>query len=349
MPKTTQKPVVKELQPLDVEILKNLYNYRALSTGQVSEFHGMSMPYTYRKLNILRNTGYIRSEPIRGYIRGQSRQGNYHRISEAGIACLRKQGYPAERRADDLRVRRFHLPFVLTTNNILIKLEQAGWTVQDSRDVKKQYRLNRSTNVQGRVTTPDGMAFVIYTFLHSTSAKNLQKIIREMEQHRFFDTYAFFTKGQESFSQVVDRLMDSRVITECKSLKVFPQTFGINYLLAFRANEEQVIRELAYRGILHVPASETDNTARGHPDGLSQIVRYQGEEMYFLNLLDTDLIKIKHILQYRKDRYERNGRKVLVLTHPGLRPKHESLLQHVHHVHFLEVGGEILEPVLRNK
>ncbi|MFC2950028.1 hypothetical protein [Virgibacillus sediminis] len=170
-----------------------------------------------------------------------------------------------------------------------------------------------------------------------------------MEQHRFFDTYAFFTKGQESFSQVVNRLMDSRVITECKSLKVFPQTFGINYLLAFQASEEQVVRELAYRRILHVPANETGNTIRGHPEGLSQIVQHEGEEMYFVNLLDTDLVKIKHILQYRKDRYELNGRKVLVLTHPGLRPEHERLLQHVHHVHFLEVGGEILDTALRNQ
>ncbi|GAB3051310.1 replication-relaxation family protein [Virgibacillus ainsalahensis] len=359
MAKTIKKQMIKRLQPLDISILKNLYHYRALSTEQISEFHDMSMGYTYRKLNILRNTGYIRSKPIRGYIKGQSRQGNYHRISESGIACLRKQGYPLERKADDLRVRRFHLPFLLSTNNILVKLEQAGWTVQDSRDVKKQFNLNRSNNVQGMITSPTGIVFAIYTFLHSTSAKNLEKIIREIDQHRsdvitesgqrYFDAYAFFAKGKESFNQVVNRLMDSRAIRECHSLKIFPQTFGINYLLAFQGDEQQLMKALEnqYHNVLSFhPSFKTRIKSRGHPDGLSQIVQYRGEEMYFVNLLDTDVVKITNILQYRKDRYERIGRKVLVLTHPGLRHKHAELLQHVHHAEFLEVGATFMEQAL---
>ncbi|QKY69422.1 replication-relaxation family protein [Lentibacillus sp. CBA3610] len=348
----TKKQVIKRLQPLDVQILKHLYDYRALSTEQICEFHDMTMPYTYRKLNLLRNTGYIKSEPIRGYIKSQSRQGNYHRISETGIACLRKQGYPVERRADDLRVRRFHLPFVLSTNNILVKLEQAGWTVQDSRDVKRQYNLNRSSNVQGIITSPEGPAFTIYTFMHSTSAKNLAKIIREMDQHqsdvttkngqRHFDAYAFFARGQDSYDQVVNRLMDSRVIRECESLKIFPQTFGIDYLLTFGASETALEKELASQLNLRFLPEHTNSENRRHPDGFDQIVQYQGEDMYFINLLDTDVVKIKHILQYRKDRYERDGRKVLILTHPGLRPKHEELLEHVHHVEFLDVSTDFM-------
>ncbi|ALX47715.1 replication-relaxation family protein [Lentibacillus amyloliquefaciens] len=360
MPKT-KKQVIKRLQPLDIQILKYLYDYRALSTEQISEFHDMTMPYTYRKLNILRNTGYIKSEPIRGYIKSQSRQGNYHRISETGIACLRKQGYPVERRADDLRVRRFHLPFVLSTNNILVKLEQVGWTVQDSRDVKRQHNLNRSSNVQGIITSPAGPAFTIYTFMHSTSAKNLEKIIREIDQHRsdvtiqtgqrHFDAYAFFARGQESYDQVVNRLLDSRAIRECESLKVFPQTFGIEYLSTFLASETELQKELEnqYQNNLSFMPDNTEFKGVGHPDGLNQIVQYQDEEMYFINLLDTDLVKIKHIMQYRKDRYERNGRKVLVLTHPGLRPKHEELLQHVHHVDFLDVSTDFMNKGLLPK
>jgi|GEM_PF-3244815 len=360
MPKT-KKQVIKRLQPLDIQILKHLYDYRALSTEQISKFHDMTMPYTYRKLNILRNTGYIKSEPIRGYIKSQSRQGNYHRISETGIACLRKQGYPVERRADDLRVRRFHLPFVLSTNNILVKLEQAGWTVQDSRNVKRQYNLNRSSNVQGIITSPAGPAFTIYTFMHSTSAKNLAKIIREMDQHqsdvttktgeRYFDAYAFFARGQESYDQVVNRLLDSRAIRECESLKVFPQTFGIQYLLTFRASETALQKESEhqFKNDLSFMSDHTNSEGRHHPEGLNQIVQYQGDEMYFINLLDTDVVKIKHILQYRKDRYERDGRKVLVLTHPGLRPKHEELLQHVHHVEFLDVSTDFMNQALLTK
>ncbi len=347
--KANKKQVIKRLQPLDVNILKTLYDYRILSTQQIQQHHNLTWRYAYKKISILRNTGYIISKPTKGYNAKQARQGNHHRISETGIACLRKQGYPVERRADDLRVRTYHVPYLLTTNEIFLRLQQAGWTIWDSRYVKHTFNLNRADNVQGIVTSPKGAAYVVYTFLYGISAKNLAKTVREMEMHRtdertqsgerYFDNYALFAKGQDSFIRVIDRLMDSRAMLQCNSIKVFPLGFGKSYVPEFADDQER----------LHQYLEQTENLtfkpsvkAGNHPKGFHHIVQHNGEEKYFINLLDTDIVKINHVLAYRKDRYMRNGRKVLVLTHAGLRPTHERLLKHIHHVEFLLIEQNFL-------
>lgn len=347
---------VKVLQKLDIAILKDLYDFRALSTAQISEFHQITKLYTYRKLNILRNTGYTITVPIKGsYIPGQSRQGNYHRISETGIACLRKQGYPVERNANSLRVSRFHLPYVLTTNDILLNMKHAGWRIQDSREVKKQFCLNRSMNIQGTLESPNGKGYAFYTFTHSTSAKNMEKVIGEIEQYpssdktaageRYFDNFLFFTNGKKSFTKVIGKLQERPSILKTESMKVLPQTFGIKYLVALEGSEnkfhsclEQAFpRELKLFSMVKKPMIHSN-----HPEGFNQIVQYKGEEKYLMNLLDTDMIKVKHIVKYRKNQYERNGRKVLVVTHPNIRAIHETLLKDIHHVEFLEVEPDFI-------
>lgn len=85
----------------------------------------------YKKIRILRNSRYISTHPISGYLANQNRQGSYHRISEIGISCLREQGVPVERRADELRVNIRRLPFPLSTNDVMIDLERYGWEMND--------------------------------------------------------------------------------------------------------------------------------------------------------------------------------------------------------------------------
>ena len=98
----------------------------------------------------------ISTHPIKGYLVNQKRQGSYHRISEIGISCLREQGVPVERRADQLRINIRHLPFLLSTNDVMIDLEAYGWQMKDSRKVKEKFELNRGANVQGMLKSPRG-------------------------------------------------------------------------------------------------------------------------------------------------------------------------------------------------
>ncbi|MEK5069598.1 replication-relaxation family protein [Sporosarcina sp. FSL K6-1508] len=344
MSRTGNKQVVKVLQARDIEILKGLYEHRALSTEQIMRRYEMSKWYTYKKLALLRNSKLISTLPIRGYLANQKRQGNYHRISETGITCLRKQGVAVERSADQLRVNIRHLPFLLSSNDIMIDLEKYKWVMKDSRQVKVEYELNRGANVQGMLTSPKGVGYLFYMFMHGISKMNLNKTAKEIKESKYRN-YMLFAKSQKSFSTIVNVLsIDENLIVQCQSLKIFPYVFAKYYLRLFE-DENNVMKFLEDYEIYDL-SFKTDfkDTRRKTYDGLERVVRHNGEEKYLVNLLDTDLVKVYNIKQYRKEMYELDGRKVLIVTTSNTRKMHEQLLEEIYHVDYLEIDtGDLID------
>ncbi len=93
---------------------------------------------------------------------------------------------------------------------------------------------------------------------------------------------------------------NTSIIVQCQSLKVFPYTFAKYYLRHFE-DEQNVMKFLEDYEIYDL-SFKTDfkDTRKKTYDGLERIVRHEGEEKYLVNLLDTDLVKIYNIRQYRK-------------------------------------------------
>ncbi|RKJ36967.1 hypothetical protein D7X33_37930, partial [Butyricicoccus sp. 1XD8-22] len=110
-----EKKSEEEVLTQDLELLYELYKYRALSTAQIAEIGDLGKWYVYKKISLLRKGGYIYSEQISGnYIPNQKRQGSYHRISGKGISLLKENGYLVDSTADDLKVAKIRLPYLLT-------------------------------------------------------------------------------------------------------------------------------------------------------------------------------------------------------------------------------------------
>lgn len=343
MSKTGNKQVVKILQARDIEILTGLYEHRALSTEQIMRRYEMTKWYTYKKLTLLRNSRLISTHPIRGYLANQKRQGNYHRISETGITCLRKQGVVVERSADQLRVNIRHLPFLLSSNDIMIDLEKYQWAMKDSRQVKVAYGLNRGANVQGMLTSPREVGYLFYMFMHGISKMNLNKTAKEIKESNY-PNYMVFAKSQNSFTTIVNVFSaDDGLIVKCESLKIFPFVFAKYYLRLFE-DENNVMKFLEDYEIYDLSFKTSSVSGMKQHDGLKRVVRHNGEEKYLVNLLDTDLVKVYNIKQYRKEMYELDGRKVLVVTTSNTRALHEQLLASIHHVDYLEIDtGDLVD------
>ncbi len=257
---------------------------------------------------------------------------------------MKKQGYPVERRADDLRVSAYHLPYLLSTNDIMIDLSPYGWEMEDSREVKKRYQLNRSENIQGILKSPGGKEYVFYQFMSRTSAKNIEKTVSELNKNQFTD-YMMFTKGGSSFKSLLEKFTTGAGIKVSKyqSLKLFPYVFAKYYLRAFE-DEERILEFVEDYGVSTVSFK---THFKNQKSGLNLIVDYNNQEYYFVNLLDTDMKKIYNIKQYRKEDYERNGRKVLVLTNNQLSKSHKEALKDTHHVEYLIIDhNEMIDYLL---
>lgn len=336
----------ERLCKLDTKILAGLYEYRALTTEQIGRMYGMSMPYTYKKLHVLRKRKLLHSEPISGYLTSQRSQGKYHRISETGITCLRKQGMFVERQAYQLKIDKYHLPFVLMTNDLLVDLEPYGWTLSDSRDTKARFNLNRSDNIQGMLLHRHTMdEYGIYILSANTSPKNLQKTIREIGDYDQINDFLIFTKGKESFESIAKGLLDEdggSVVGKRRRIKIFPHSFGKNYLQHYD-NEDKILGFVVSEMGVAFKEKLTGSSIRH--DGLDTVVWHEGEEKYFVNLLDTDLKKIFNLLRYRKEKYAEDGRKLLVLSQIAF---HKELLEEIRHIDYLETGPNQVMSYLNN-
>lgn len=151
-----EKKSEEKLSTQDLRLLYEIYKYRALSTAQVAELGNLGKWYVYKKLSFLRNLGYLYSDQISGnYIPDQRRQGSFHRISGKGITRLRENRFLVDSTADDLKVAKYRLPYLLTANDLSIPLKDVGWDYKDSRSIKSFLNLNRGDVLQGTLTNPD--------------------------------------------------------------------------------------------------------------------------------------------------------------------------------------------------
>ncbi|WP_040980423.1 MULTISPECIES: replication-relaxation family protein [Oceanobacillus] len=349
--------VVKRIQESDIEILKGLYELRVMSTDQIRKRYNLTEWYAYKKIARLRNTGWIITEPISGYKNKQRSQGVYHRISEIGISCLRKQGITIVRKAHHQLPTKRHLPYVLLTNDLIIDLEPFDWTFKDSRTLKNEYQLNRGDSLQAMLRDPDGKEFLIYMLRESVTEPTLVKIQKEIESYsainpmdkqRLTNNYMIFVQGQHSYQQVVDRFSHYKdAMLTSRHLKLFPLSFAKKYLRAFY-NNAKFIDFIKQKEIVDV-TEERLPLVRKQYKGLSNIVLHEEEEKYLVNLLDSDLVSIYNINQYRKEQYQLDGRKVLAITTNSLAAEHRKMLQGIKHIEFYSIKHQEIFDYIENR
>lgn len=320
-------------------MLKEIYELRALSTEQLARMFGYSIQHMYRLTQRLRSENYIITESIKGYIPNKKRQGDYHRIAMKGINFLRERNYMATNTADSLRVSTSYLPYVLSVNDLYIDLKPFGWNVMGSRDVKDYFYLNPGDTIHGMLSKKESR-YPFYVFINKSKAKTLKRIKNEIERYNFSDMI-FFSKSADGFYQIIEEFYDHLSIVKYRTFRVFPYTFGKQYLIAFN-NPANLMNYMSSKHGIEVVYDIDPN--RNHY-GLDTVVRHEGEKKYFVNMLDNDMKKLHIVNNYRKERYEADGKKVLLVTNMG--NLYRDLLKNIHHVEFLDIGRDELSSYFR--
>lgn len=347
---------LKRITDLDLRILESLYEYRALNIEQLRKLHKLTENYSYRKMRILRISGYVRNRPIRGYQKGKKNQGKYFRITNAGLNVLREHGVLPDKRVVRIEVTEEYIPYLLATNDIMVNLKGYGWELTDSRKIKASMGINRNDLIHGMIQNPKTGSndYGIYIFLETVSIQIIEKMLREIKNYtlkesNYLSDYILFKRGQEGIRELINQIMsegNSDVLSRVSSLKLLPYVYGKLYLRAF--DEEENVLEYAIEQESGLSFKRRFKHSELNPkySGLDTVVLHDGEEKYFVNLLDNDLKKIYEIRQYRKEYYETDGRKVLVYVMDQLREIHEELLKDVHHVEYLEGNANVMNHLL---
>lgn len=348
--------VIKEMRELDLAILKGLYEYRAFTTDQIQRRYGLTYWYSYRKIRLLRNSGLISSHSIIGLEEGKGYQGKYHRITNKGLMVLKEHGVNVDKRMQQLEVAERQIPFLLATNDVMVDLEPYGWVLTDSREIKEKLNVNRSDNIHGTLRNEyrGSREYGIYTYLHGVSDKHIAKMLREIKNYSqvkdkaiTLQDFIIFKKGKRGFEQIINAIMNEDkggFLARVSSIKLFPFTFGKYYLRVFD-DERELLNYACETSEVPLEFKRYLSRREVHSkySGLNCIVNHNGEEKYFVNLIDNDLRKVFDIQQYRKEDYEMDGRKVLVYVIGDMKEEiYEELLGNYRHVEYIEVDEGIV-------
>lgn len=350
---------IKRVQKLDLEILHGLLKYRVFTIDQIRRKYEIGESYSYKKMRNLEKSGYVRSETIRTFVKvskgNSNHQGKYYRITTKGIKLLLEKKYIQEFvYMHHLEVSRGYLPYVLSSNDIMIDLEKSGWEFINSREFKKMSRselgrINNSDLIQGVLYNKStsehwyGLYIIMPQENKELEQGTIQKIIREMKSYKQINSFIVFTRTRELFNRVFTSMDQTEGFsTRNYSIQQYPYNFGKLYLGKFRDDEDLIVSyvEDYTEGLVSFKRRLELDEINSSYSMLRTIIEYDGKEMYLVNLLDSDLVKINQIRQYRKEDYEREGREVLVVSH--IPKAHAEFLEGYPHVKYLQINGKEL-------
>lgn len=314
----------------ELNVLRDLYHYRLLTTEQIKMKHfSDSKYYVDRALYRLRNRKIIMSSVYKGS-RGKGKKGHtVHRLTETGLECLARHGMSVEVQSSELYVRPNQMHYLTMANDVMVDLTLAGWEVWDSRKVKREYNLDKKMNISGLLINPEGKRFGYYTLDSAVTIQTLGKIQAEIkDNYPRINNFIIFTKGQRSYEQfmeysfnppnkrVANRLIEQKPIYTGYDLKVVSSRTGRRLLQKYPSKSEWTHALANHLDFEVISETLAENETR---QSFPTVVKYKGEEMYFVDLLDSDITQIRHIQNYSNHDHQWEQRKLLVTSYNFLK------------------------------
>jgi hypothetical protein len=309
------------LNERDLSILQDLYNFRALTTEQIKrKYFPDSEHYVNKILYKLRKENFIISSTLRGS-RDKRKGVSYHRLTETGLECLARHGVSVEGYSQNLYLKPSQLHYVLSANDIMTDLTQSGWEALDSRGIKKRFNLDDRMNIHGLLIEPEGKHYGYYVLEEGITRANLGKMVAEIrDSYAVVENFIIFTKGSRSYNQFINfalnpplKRIENHYIPQQPlytgyDLKIVNFAIGRQLYKAYPTSKQWLKALASYYKFEIISEQKTENR-----QSFDTIIRYKGEEMYFVDLTDTDLTKIRAIKSYTQHHYnEENKRKILV-------------------------------------
>ncbi|MFS0815415.1 winged helix-turn-helix domain-containing protein [Lysinibacillus sp. 1P01SD] len=250
--------------------------------------------------------------------------------------------------ADALRVSKMLLPVVLTTTEVTYELKLNKWQYHDSRKTKQMLNLDRATMIQGLLYPPYNKSERegLYVINGVISDKFYSRLKAEIIRHTMIRKYIVLTNGKTAFENFMTRISEGdNLVSRVKNIKVLPVGYAKNYLKVFHSDEQikQYLLDV-YENVFTFKELEKNNRT-----SFESIINYEGEDFYFVNLLDNDLAKIRHLKQYHKDKFEVDKRKVMILTNDHFNKMHKEMLKDYHHMYYLNESVESLMEYIAGK
>lgn len=334
----------------DREVLYDLYKSRLLMVDQLARRHDYTKGSMYHKLSRLRHRGFVATQNIKGFSSQGGLQGKCYKITNKGISYLKKHGYELSLKAESIKVSDMRVPTLIITNDLFEQFSNKGWKVLDSRELKEQYKLNRGLNLHGMLSSPNISSrdissqgfeqrnYPFYILLEGTSDAFIKRIRGEVGRLQQFSDLIFFTKNVDVFQRTFSEMLMNADVFTYRSFRVLPYGYGMRYLIYYD-NFQVLLHYLEDRFEIYEVSKSQNNYYQNY---FKTVVEYEGNEYYLINMLDYNLTNLYHIRNYTNERYNEDGRKVLLLSDSKRNVNYQKILEGIGHVEYLYIDVDDL-------
>ncbi|AYB41754.1 hypothetical protein D5F52_26740 (plasmid) [Brevibacillus laterosporus] len=298
---------VKRLTQRDLEILFGLHKMRTLTIKQIHDtyFSNNGKGYTYLRLHQLKMAGLVECWPL---VNEEGRKnGACYCNTDKGINILIERGLidsTGSKRNTIIRKSSKNRPSkrirksIIEHNGIFLALENVGWEYIEQRDYKRIRGLNRGSVIKGGIKSIDGKEYALYILEKTPREFTLEKIIFELKNSSL-KNIIILMKGKRYYNQIVN---DKQIINE--ELNILPFRIGVKILKRF-PSEASIVK-------LFTSLGEVSIVRNRHMFGKYVVTTRTGEQKYICNYLLGDEMAIRFLKKYTWDRYELDGKKVVL-------------------------------------
>lgn len=241
-------------------------------------------------------------------------------IGEKGIHHLCERGLVSKpRRAYDNKPEGKKLPYLIDTNDLYLQLHTDGYEMIDSRDWKARFEMDRNALLKAGLKTADGKEYGIYIFEQDVNEdKTLLRFKNELKSNPQTGRFFIFFRGKSAFDKIHKQL--NEVEFSYVEINLIPFSFGVNVLKNFNTQDHFVKLFTNYG---EIKINDHSNTITSHFSEFT--LKKDGEEYYVCNYLLRNEVARHYLHFYTTDRYQRDGRKVLVFTWESTEEKLNSI------------------------
>lgn len=321
----------------DIEILEMLFQYRALLPEQLANYYGISVEVMRKRMNKLCKIELVKKVQLKRYRVNQSRQGVVYFITILGIRILRENETSVAKfnekvnqfTPSNLRVEANHLPFILNANDMGLELQNYDWEYIDSREAKELYSLNRQLLLHGLFRDVKGREMWYYGYQDNLLEKTVRMVASELEVTSVIQNVLITTKGEKATRLLHElsnpvNFTDKKIYTTSNvmSLKILDLEFAKLYFSCF-TDDESVFEFVStiYPRWINFKKDWVSRKAMPFLNTVADLHEYDEnrqlkgtQQVYVVNMLDVDLVKIKEIQRYTEEERQREGLNVLLLV-----------------------------------
>src|SRR5699024_5612846 len=356
----TNRKNIEELKKKDRDILYEINRLRFVTMEQFRMISGYGKSYTFEKSREYQRVGALTSKEIKSSdfytAKNRDRQGKYLSLTERGMKYIYDYGYEVTSTSRVNRgVNAERISAILKTNDLVLGIKPFGWHFLDGRDAKRRYKTNvKNALLHGLFIPPsEKREFGFYMLMSEDNERTVDLIKQQTPDFPQLSNVIIATRTPTAVQTAVKQLdvetlryygQNISKLQVGGKLIVLPIMFALIYLPISKDNvdkHKQFLESLNYQILVdmdnHELVEKNDFTKRR----FDYVVRNdyfeannEHNDFYLVDMLDNDLTKLRNIANYSDEEYQRDGRKVIVLTtnQPFHKPLHELYVMGHHFI-----------------